>query len=136
MSRMSYTLLHSSQGKLDMVGEPLRLTGYNEGMHTVALYVANFKGRIWIEASLANNPTDHDWFPIYLNGDIPYVEYPLNRARPTGNRGGDTGIDAYNFQANVLWIRARVDRSYIKPQPTNQEQIAQLGIVRKIMLNN
>ena len=44
--------------------------------------------------------------------------------------GGDTGVESYTFQANLVWVRAIVDRSYL-PFP----QIADVGAVQQILLN-
>lgn len=139
MSRTSVLLMGSSNGKFEMVSDPQRGDGWYgnvDGNHTIAIYVNNFKGRIWIEASLASDPGKDDWFPIYLNGDVPYAQYPENKERPTG-RSGDTGVYAYNFVANVVWIRARLDRSYMKTSCSlTDQEIAELGEVDKILLNS
>jgi len=139
MSKTSFFLLGSTEGKLELIGDKIRCDGWwgNNNDHTIAIYLQNFKGRVWIEASLADDPTDIDWFPIHLNGGVPYVEYPLIKTKPT-DVTGDTGVDAFNFSANIVWIRSKVDRGNVwpKPDPQNYEQVAQLGVVKKIMLND
>jgi hypothetical protein len=138
MAKSSVLLMGSSQGKYEYISDACRSDGwygYVDGNHTVAIYMHNFRGRVWIEASLANEPTETDWFPIYLNGEIPYAEYPRNPRKPSGPVG-DTGVDAFNFTANVIWLRARLDRSHLSPKPATDEQLADLGEIKKILLND
>ena len=52
--------------------------GYSDGMHTIAIQYAAFKGRVTIEATLALTPTDADYFAI----QIP-VSYTHLRAHET-----------------------------------------------------
>lgn len=138
MSKTSIIIMGSTQGLFEFTSDKVRCDGwygYVDGCHTVAIYMHNFKGRVWIEASLASEPTEEDWFPIHLNGETPYASYPRNPKKPTGQLG-DTGVDAFNFTANVVWLRARLDRSHLMPKPATQEQLAQLGEVSKILLND
>ena len=41
--------------------------GYADGLHTISFHVNNFTGRIYLEATLMENPTELDWFEIALN---------------------------------------------------------------------
>ena len=38
--------------------------GFSDGLHTMSFHVVNFTGRIHLEATIVENPTDDDWFPI------------------------------------------------------------------------
>ncbi len=133
----SVVLLPSSQGQVNMIGSPEKADGwygYTDGLHTIAVYIQNFRGKVFIEASLVLQPTDEDWFPIHLTPTTAWVEYPKNPMDPTGNIGGDSGVEAFTFKANILWLRARIDRSYMEVE-NSEEAIADLGIVRKIVLS-
>ncbi len=90
--------------------------GHRDGLHTVSIQVVNFTGRVYIEASLASAPTEEDWFPIALQPETHYVEFPLNPLKPTGSFdiGGDTMVIGRSFKINALWLRARMDRSYLE----------------------
>lgn len=69
---------------------------------------------MYIEATLANTPTDDDWFAIPLTDTNDYIEYPVDPMNPTGIIGiGDTGSFGKNFRINATYIRARVDRDYL-----------------------
>jgi len=48
----------------------------------------------------------------------------------------ETSTTAHTFEGNFLYVRARLDREYIFPQPDDQFSIAALGTVKKIMLNH
>jgi hypothetical protein len=137
MSATSVIIL-TNQSQLSYSSDKVKADGYygqTDGLHTVSISVANFIGRIHIEGSLATEPEDADWFPIYLTSGNSYREYPINSSAPTGsNNIGDTVTEAWTFRANILWIRARVDRSALSPAPLSYES-AQHGIVTKILLN-
>ena len=40
--------------------------GYTDGLHTVAFYFSNFTGKIILEATLADDPLESDWFIIRI----------------------------------------------------------------------
>lgn len=138
MSKQSVTVLTDTGYNLNVTSEPARADGYfgyKDGLHSISWTLENFTGRIYLEASLASQPTDNDWFAISLDGCNPYREYPLKPLEPTGS-SGDTMVDAYTFQGNFLWVRVRIDRSYIVPQPVTDSEKEQLGSVAKVLLNH
>ena len=106
------TLLSSMDQSLDHVGLPNKAAGYYglaHCSHTVSIKISDFIGRIYIEASLATKPKDDDWFPIYLVNQ-PFLQFPLDPMHPT-DLHGDTRTLSFTFNANIVWIRARVNRS-------------------------
>jgi len=136
-------LMNDTSKIYNLTGRPLRADGFygnTNSFYTVVLYYNNLQGRIWIEASLASNPNEEDWFPIHLNNEIPYKEYPVNANNPTAEQtgAGDTGVDAFNFRANISWIRARLDRTYMGDAPIDlnaENQIIRLGNIKQIILS-
>lgn len=130
-------LLESSQGQLNLTGVPRRVDSWcinSYGWHTIAIYCHNFTGRVYIEVTLAMHPTEEDWFPIHLTSENPFIEFPINPVKPTGDFHGDTGVEAFTFQANIVWARARIDRSYISHQPRDFLQLTQLGVIKQIVI--
>ena len=130
---MSDTLI-----ELNVTGDAVRADAWflnKDGLHTVTFHLENLTGRIFIEASLASVPEENDWFTVNLNGAQPFAQYPLKPLEPTGITG-DTFVDAYTFQGNFLWLRARLDRSYVIPVPTTDTEKSLLGSIRKILLNH
>ena len=80
-----------------------------------------------LEASLATEPTDSDWFPIVFDGETnPYIEY-LSTAP-------QTGLTVFTITGNFVWVRAVVDRTNIDPLPP-PDQVNTLGIVTKVLMN-
>lgn len=136
MSAASVTLL-THQAELSYIGDKVKADGYydqTDGLHTVSASLTNFVGRIHIEASLATDPSEADWFPIYLTSGNSFRQYPVD-ATPSGDNGkGDTTVEAWTFRANILWLRARVDRSAVLPVPTDYD-VSLYGKVNKILLN-
>lgn len=137
----SVTLLDTTSGRINVTGTPQRGAGYANTVgnnHTVSIGLSNFVGRIYIEGSIASTPTDNDWVPIPLKDQLPYLQFPTNPFKPIGDLSaygqavGDTGNFAYSFTGNWIWIRARVDRTYISPPPVSDSLV---GSVMKILLN-
>lgn len=129
--RRSILLLPAIGSQINVTGNPVKAAGYfgiSSGLHTIAAQLEDFTGRLFIEASLESDPNNGGWFPIYLTGINPYVEYPEIPSQPTGNIG-DSGTVAYTFEGNFVWLRARVDRSYLGPSPGN------VGTIIKILVN-
>lgn len=133
MSAVSYTML-IHKDKLNYTGDKIRADafyGNTDGLHTISINYSDFVGRLYIEGTLVNDPSDSDWFPIYLTSGSDYKQYPVNANSPTGIVG-DTGTDGFTFRANVMYLRARVDRSHLTDTVYNQ---AQHGRINKILLN-
>lgn len=132
MTHNSIRLLDDTADQFNLTGNKVKAAGYfgaSNGQHTVALYINDFTGRIVVEASLANEPSEEDWFPIEFDGDA-FIQYPLDPNNPSGSNG-DTGTFFKNFVGNFVWVRARVDRTYLQPISGNPD----LGSVKKILLN-
>lgn len=121
MSRTSQFLLVPTVDALDLVGEPVRCAG---PLHTVAVHVSNFTGRVHLEASLVAEPGDGDWFPA-----VDPLDYPRQPAS-----GGETSVTGVTFRGNYPWLRARVERSHLAP-PVG-DPAATYGMVDKMLLND
>ena len=147
---ISVTLLSNTRDQINVIGLKQPGAGYNNTVgnnHTVSINLDNFTGRIYIQGSLATDPKETDWFNIPIGNGTPYVQFPLDPALPTGynpmlnqwpangmpnSDNGDTGIFAYNFSGNYIWVRAVVDRKYLVPPPTDPYFVGQ---VSQILLN-
>ena len=131
----SVVLLPTTGNQINAVGKKQKGAGYSNfggAVHTVSISVTNFVGRIYVEGSLETDPSEGDWFSINLANDLPYVEYPRIPSRPTGFVQGDTGSLAFDFMGNYVWIRARLDRTYLNPPPVD---VSTVGSVDQILLN-
>jgi len=131
----SVVLLPTTGSQINVTGEKQKGAGYSNWSgtsHTVSITCTNFVGRIYLEASLATAPTEADWFGIPFNSTLTYVQFPLNPFRPTGQIQGDTGSYSFEFVGNYVWIRAKLDRTYLNPQPINTTSV---GSVNQVLLN-
>lgn len=120
-----------------MVGDAVRADGwygFTDGLHTVAIYLQNFQGRVRFEASIATEPQEGDWFPVEING-AEFLSFPKDPLAPTGTTG-DTGTLGMNILGNFTWLRVCIDRSYLSPTPEAQADIDALGYVDRVLLNN
>lgn len=137
MSLQSYELLGDTSGQLNVTGTPVKGDGYygfSDGLHTISVKLDDFVGRLYIEATLELHPTEADWFPIMLHSCHPYVEYPANPNMPTDEHG-DSGVDSFVAEGNFVFLRARIDRSYVVPVPITPDDIGNLGSITRILMN-
>jgi len=133
MAKSSIVMLTSTAGQLNVTGQAIKgpgYFGYSRGILTTSISVQNFVGRFYLQASLSTNPGPNDWFPLWLEGQNPYAQFPFDPNNPTGEYGGDTGNYAWTLQGNLVWIRAVVDRSYL-PLP----QLADVGVLLTCLCN-
>ena len=80
--------------------------GAADGLHTVTYTVTpNFAGTLTMQATLATNPVEADWFEV-VNTKVEYAQ-PIVPATTTTNY--------VNFTGNFVWVRARVFRSIDQP---------------------
>ena len=80
--------------------------GAADGLHTVTYTVTpNFAGTLTMQATLATNPIEADWFDV-VNTKVEY-DQPIVPASTTTNY--------VNFTGNFVWVRARVFRSIDQP---------------------
>ena len=125
MSRQSVLML-GTENELDYTGDSVRgdgFYGFSDGIHTVQITVAAFIGRVYIQGTLASDPVEADWFNIKVNGNDDYITYGV------GAGTGVTSTIAYTFQGNMVYLRAKVERSHLSLL------ITQVGTLSKILLN-
>ena len=125
MSRQSVLML-GTENELDYTGDSVRgdgFYGFSDGIHTVQITVADYIGRVYIQGTLASDPVEADWFNIKVNGNDDYVTYGV------GASTGVTSTLAYTFQGNMVYLRAKVERSHLGLI------ITQVGTLSKILLN-
>lgn len=137
MSKTSIVMLSNTQGKLSVVGDKIRADGwygYTDGLHTVAIYLFNFTGRLWFEASIADNPLEEDWFPVLINNQAS-MNFPRDPWYPTGTTG-DTGTIGMNIIGSYTWLRVRMDRLVTDPDTEQRAVAGLLGNVDRVLLNN
>lgn len=111
-----------ANGQLDQTGPSIRADGYYgfaDGMHTVGFYLKNFKGRLLIDASLSDNPSESDWFPIGLGSETDYFDV----------ENATTKVETFNLIGNFVYLRAKIARSHLG-QP-----VSALGTCQRVVLS-
>jgi hypothetical protein len=101
----SSVIILTNQNELSYTGDKAKgdgFYGFSDGLHTVSFHVHDFVGRIWLEATLMEDPTEDDWFVIDLAVSHPYFEYDH-----------DSDTRGSTFTGNFVFLRAHVDRSYL-----------------------
>lgn len=113
----------TNRNELSYIGPKVKGDGYYgfaDGLHTISFHVKNMVGRVWLQASLIDEPTEDDWFNIQLSVQTPYFEYDSE----SDTRGA-------TFVGNFVWIRIVVDRDYLV---STEYDPAQHGILDKAVL--
>lgn len=84
--------------------------GRTDGMHTVQVSLAGFKGKIELQGTLETNPTQGDWATIELGTGVQSVDTTGLIAEEnitTIQYDTDTTNNkTYNFVGNFVWVRA------------------------------
>jgi|SRR6056297_892496 len=84
-----------------VTGEKYKGDGYygrSDGFHTVQYNLTGFTGSISIQATLALDPVDTDWFTVYTNS------YSISGSQD--NEDLEKVSKLVNFTGNYVWIRA------------------------------
>ena len=76
--------------------------GYADGLQTMSFHMTGFTGRVFLEATIVESPEEGDWFIIDLDQENPYLEF-IDQTVTVGT----------TFQGNFVYLRVRVDRSYL-----------------------
>lgn len=119
----SSSIILTNQTEMSYVGDKAKgdgFYGFSDGLHTVSFHVNAFTGRLFLEATLVEDPTENDWFYITLEIDQNYLQFD----NETASRG-------VTFTGNFVYVRASVDRSYLVDQtydPTLH------GVLNKVVL--
>lgn len=85
---------HTSEPGIEPItGEKTKGAGYyglGYGLHTVSFQVTQFSGDLKIQATLATDPAEIDWF------DVDGASYSGNTS---------TEVNIQNFTGNFVWVR-------------------------------
>tara|TARA_B100000927_G_scaffold291106_1_gene291951 strand:+ start:5745 stop:6161 length:417 start_codon:yes stop_codon:yes gene_type:complete len=106
--------------------------GYSDGWHTFQVVFNQFVGRLHVEASLANTPTDSDWFSLKPEVTAG-TEWSANTSfiQFNSNNPAD-GSEAYTFRGNFTYLRVRMDRAHVGDGETYDTSY---GSISKVILS-
>ena len=76
--------------------------GFADGLHTMSFHVVNFTGRIHLEATIVEQPTATDWFPIDLDTITSYLQFT-----------NETTTKGTSFEGNFVYLRVKIDRTHL-----------------------
>lgn len=86
---------HAGDSALEtVVGDKYKGDGYygrSDGLHTVQITYHELSGTISIQATLAVDPSEDDWFTVHVT---------------SASQGSKTEI--HSFTGNYVWIRAKI----------------------------
>jgi len=123
MKIATFTLLPDTNDQINVVSKAFQCAGYyrNQSVfNTITIFTNKLLGRIYFEGSLAQYPTENDWFPILINGKdcIEFDGSLINHS------------EYHNINNNMTNIRVKLDRSYI-----DNLDISNMGKINKIYLS-
>ncbi len=127
--KKSIQVLATTGTQFNIISEKVRgdaFYGFTDGFHTIAFYLSDFVGKIYVEGTLATNPNDNDWFRINLNGNFIELDYTVE------SRGNN--VQAFTFEGNFVYIRAGINRSHLL-NPDNNNNL-EYGQIIQVLLNH
>ena len=81
-------------------------------MHTIAVDLNGFIGKVVIQGSLEDNPGDNDWFDIQLSDGEFAVDVSGKitsiSVESLVYTTGENSRKAYNATGNFVWLRANI----------------------------
>lgn len=107
-------IMMTNKNELSYTSNPIKGDGYYgfaDGLHTMSFHVSGFTGKIFVEATLMEEPTADDWFLISLENETDYLEF-----------NGQTKTVGTSFQGNFVYVRVRIDRDYLGDTEYNASQ--------------
>lgn len=117
-------IILTNKEELSFTGEKFKgdgFYGYADGLHTLSFHFSNFVGRLFVDATLQENPEAGDWFPIDLTINTKYIEAST----------ASTDTVGVTVTGNFVYLRARVDRSHLTSTTYDK---AQHGSLDKVIL--
>ena len=75
--------------------------GRSDGLHTVQYNLTGLNGSVIIQATLAIDPEDEDWFTVYSK------TYALSGSQ--ADTESEKLSNLVNFTGNYVWVRARIE---------------------------
>jgi len=108
------TSTHTS-GTQTLVGEKVKGDAYfgqTDGLHTIAVDLNGFIGKVVIQGSLEDNPGDNDWFDIQLS-DGEFAVDVSGKITSVSVESlvyttGENSKKSYNATGNFVWLRANI----------------------------
>jgi hypothetical protein len=97
------------------ISTPIKAANYygiNNALQTVVFKLTDFVGTVTLQASLATQPAENDWFSVNLLSNKYSVDTTgLATQTPKSSISSNLGIsttEIYNFEGNYLWLRGRI----------------------------
>ena len=86
--------------------------GMSDGLHTFEISLTGFIGKIKIQATLALDPNEQDWFDTDIGNGSQTIDTTglIQSAAKTTIEytGAETSINSYNVTGNLVWVRAYI----------------------------
>lgn len=138
--RRSVTIMPSTGTQMNAFSEVAKSDsyyGYTDGFHTIQVTYHNYVGRFRIQATLALEPEEDDWFDLVIDpnsglyiGSTPWN--PGGFVQFNSNRPGN-GSEGYSFTGNFTFVRAFMDRRHVADGETYN---LSYGEIKRVILSS
>ena len=131
INRRSLTLMSATgttMNQYSTVAKGDSFYGYTDGFHTFQVTYNQYVGRLRIQATLAIDPTDSDWFDLVPDTTSGANWNPAGYVQFNANDPAE-GSEAYSFQGNFTYVRAYADREHIGDGATYDSSYGQISRV-------
>ena len=122
----------------ELKGEPILAAHFVQPTHTVSVTFDYFTGGFSVEGALAAQPTEDDWFTIHLTPShgqlVPASDNGVLKFPIPGSEMGYIGTEAFAFEGNFYWLRARLIRSYLSGTAPPDNQLENYGAIGRVLL--
>lgn len=86
--------------------------GINNNLQTVEIKVTDFVGTVTLQATLATDPVETDWFAVNLQSQDYSVDTTGLSSRvykkEVSYSVATSKTEVYNFEGNFVWLRGRI----------------------------
>jgi hypothetical protein len=86
--------------------------GINNNLQTVEIKLTEFVGTVTLQATLAAEPAEMDWFAVNLQSQDYTVDTTGLSSRvykkQVSYNVATTKTEVYNFEGNYVWLRGRI----------------------------
>ena len=131
VNRRSVTMMSASGTEMNKYSNPVKgdsYYGYTDGIHTMQVTYHQFVGRIRIQATLALEPTESDYFDLVVTSSMGTAFNEGGYLQFNANDPGNVS-EAYTFKGNYTYLRLYMDRTHIGDGATYDASYGQISQV-------
>lgn len=114
-SSVSVNYPNTGTSNLTFLSNKIKGDGYygsSDGFHTIQFKVSNFVGKFEVQASLASDPIEADWFSVELGTTSQTIDttglLSFQNVNYVSLLTATSVTKSYNVIGNFVWLRAKI----------------------------